>query len=80
MHAIHHPDDAVEAVPLRWECPCHVPPVLLGTYTTDGTVILKARDRYWRVRRGAVEATCPRCGAVRRLDPPVETRDVRRET
>ena len=51
----------------RWECPCGEPAVLLATYTPDGRINIKVRDRYWHVL-GQVQAICPRCGAEHLLD------------
>ena len=53
--------------PVRWECGCRRPAVLLGTYEPGGRVHIKVRDRYWHVR-GRVETVCPRCGGQHVLD------------
>ena len=52
----------------RWECHCQEPPVLLATYDEQGTINIKARDRYWTVQ-GMVKARCPKCGAEHTFDP-----------
>ena len=53
--------------PLRWECGCREPPVLLATYHRDGPINIKVRDRYWHVF-GEVRTVCPRCGTAQVLD------------
>ena len=58
----------IRRTPIRWECACRQPPVLLGTYEPGGRVHIKVRDRYWHVE-GRVETVCPRCGAEHALDP-----------
>lgn len=47
----------------RWVCSCSDPPVLLGTYDSDGNVYISVRKRHYHVI-GSVTATCPVCGAV----------------
>ena len=55
--------------PFRWECRCQEPPVLLATYTPNGRINIKVRDRYWHLYGfGQIHAICPRCGAEHVLD------------
>lgn len=55
--------------PYRWECRCQAPPVLLATYTPNGRINIKVRDRYWHLHGfGQIHAVCPRCGAEHVLD------------
>lgn len=52
----------------RWECACQTPGVLLATWSDDGRVNIKVRDRYWHVSGGGViETVCPRCATEHRL-------------
>jgi hypothetical protein len=68
MHSHHaargqQPAPAHQTTPLRWECRCASPGILLATI--DGhSVNIKARDRYYYLQTvyGALQATCPRCG------------------
>jgi hypothetical protein len=62
-----NPRDAASRGPIRWECSCQQPPVLLATYDDRGRIHIKARDRYWHVE-GAVQTVCPRCGSEHTLD------------
>jgi hypothetical protein len=62
------PREAETRFPMRWECRCQQPPVLLATYDDRGRIHIKARDRYWHVD-GAVQTVCPRCGSEHTLDP-----------
>jgi hypothetical protein len=52
----------------RWVCDCQDPPVLLATFDGQGTVNIKARDRYWTVK-GEVWARCPLCGTEHYYGP-----------
>lgn len=55
--------------PYRWECRCQAPPVLLATYTPNGRINIKVRDRYWHLYGfGQIHAVCPRCGGEHILD------------
>jgi hypothetical protein len=47
----------------RWVCRCSDPPVLLGTYDSDGTVCISIRKRHYKMT-GEISATCPKCGMV----------------
>lgn len=51
----------------RWECHCSDPPVLLGTFDGEGEIYVSIRKRHYCIK-GSVAATCPKCGAVHRLD------------
>lgn len=52
----------------RWECYCRLPPVLLATVDTTGTLNLKIRDRYYHIDGACVvRAVCPRCGRLHTL-------------
>lgn len=44
----------------RWECHCKSPPFLLGTYTDDGKVMIKLRDRTYEAN-APVRTRCPLC-------------------
>ena len=64
----HQPPPGAEThAPVRWECRCQQPPVLLATYDDRGRIHIKVRDRYWHVD-GAVQTVCPRCGSEHALD------------
>lgn len=56
----------------RWECHCRLPPVLLATVDTTGTLNLKIRDRYYHIDGACVvRAVCPRCGRLHTLSEAI---------
>lgn len=55
------------AQPIRWVCECQDPSVLLATYSRDGAINIRVRDRYWHVC-GRVHTVCPKCGSEHSLN------------
>lgn len=48
---------------VRWVCPNHSSPVLLGMVDNEGHLQIKVRNRVWLISDfTTVTATCPKCG------------------